>query len=202
MKKCLFLTFAFLIFSFQGFSQKVYESKHFEFSIQEPRKWFIAGNKELNDNLKKIEMTEDELAKLLKTNNNSILLGAFYKYNPKTTSGLIPTIQINVRPNNTKDFEGFRLGLNNSAMSLKQYFSDFEFIENLKEIEVSNIKSLYFIGKFTLQTQDGQTMKVRSRTYAIPYKNYFFQINFTDGQTGEDCTKEFDELVKTIKIGK
>ncbi len=36
---------------------------------------------------------------------------------------------------------------------------------------------------------------------AIPYKDYFFQVNFTDGQNGEDCNKEFDALVKTIRIG-
>ena len=52
-----------------------------------------------------------------------------------------------------------------------------------------------------MKTKNGQEMKVRSRTYAIPYKNYFFQLNLTDGQFGEDCTKEFDELIKTIKIG-
>ena len=52
-----------------------------------------------------------------------------------------------------------------------------------------------------MKTQNGQEMKVRSRTYAIPYKNYFFQLNFTDGQTCEDYNEEFDELVKTIQIG-
>ena len=52
-----------------------------------------------------------------------------------------------------------------------------------------------------MKSQSGQELKVRSRTYAIPYRNHFFQVNFTDGQSGEDCKKEFDELVKTIKIG-
>ena len=52
-----------------------------------------------------------------------------------------------------------------------------------------------------MKSQNGNELKVRSRTYAIPYKNYFFQVNFTDGQIGEDCNKEFEELVKTIKIG-
>ena len=88
-----------------------------------------------------------------------------------------------------------------SANGFKKYFEDFEFINEITEIEISGIKCVYFIGKFTMKTQNGQEMKVRSRTYAIPYKNYFFQLNFTDGQIGEDCTKEFDELVKTIKIG-
>ena len=50
--------------------------------------------------------------------------------------------------------------------------------------------------------QDGGDLKVRSRTYAIPYKDYFFQINFTDSKEVEDCSKEFDGILKTIKIGK
>ena len=49
--------------------------------------------------------------------------------------------------------------------------------------------------------QYGEEMKVRSRTYAIPYKNYFFQVNFTDGQIEEDCSTLFEKLLSTIKIG-
>ena len=183
------------------YSQKKFANKEYEFEIQEPENWIEASNKVLLKNLDKFEVNEENLNKLISDNKGSILLTSFYKYDPKTHAGIIPTIQINVRLKGKSDFAQFKSGMEQSANSFKKYFADFEFVNEITEIEISGIKCVYFIGKFTMKTQSGQEMKVRSRTYAIPYKNYFFQCNFTDGQVGEDCTKEFDELVKTINIG-
>ena len=183
------------------YSQKKFVNKEYEFEIQEPKNWIEASNKVLLKNLEKFEVSEENLTKLISDNKGSILLTSFYKYDQKTHAGIIPTIQINVRYKGKSDFEQFKSGMAQSAIGFKKYFADFEFINEITEIEISGIKGVYFIGKFTMKTQNGQEMKVRSRTYAIPYKNYFYQLNFTDGQVGEDCTKEFDELLKTIKIG-
>lgn len=183
------------------FAQKVFQNKEYGFQIQEPANWIEAGNKELLKNLEKFDVTENNLTKLLSDNKGSILLTSFYKYNPKTHSGVIPTIQINVRTKGNINFEQFKNAMKKSSESFKTYFDDFKFIRNASEIEISGITSIYFVGSFSMKTQDGQVLKVRSRTYAIPYKNYFFQINFTDGQNGEDCTAEFDGLVNTIKVG-
>ncbi len=182
------------------YGQKYFENKEYGFAIQEPKNWIETSNKVLLKNLEKFEVTEENLMKLISDNKGSILLTSFYKYDPKTHAGIIPTIQINVRSKGKSDFENFKNQMGESTKGFKKYFLDFEFIKELTEIEISGIQSVYFIGKFTMKTQNGQEMKVRSRTYAIPYKNYFFQLNFTDGQFGEDCTKEFDELVKTIKL--
>lgn len=53
-----------------------------------------------------------------------------------------------------------------------------------------------------MQTPYGGVMKVRSRTYAIPYGSYFFQLNFTDGQIKEDNSELFDKLIQTVTIGR
>ena len=184
------------------YSQKKFVNKEYEFEIQEPKNWIEAGNKVLLKNLENFEVNEENLNKLIANNKGSILLTSFYKYDPKTHAGIIPTIQINVRSKGKIDFEEFKSGMAQSANGFKKIFKDFEFINEITEIKISGLQCVYFIGKFTMNAQNGQEMKVRSRTYAIPYKDYFFQINFTDGQSGEDCTKEFDELVRTIKIGR
>jgi len=44
---------------------------------------------------------------------------------------------------------------------------------------------------------EGQEPNVR-----IPLDKYFFQVNFTDGYDEDDCSAEFDELVRTIKVGR
>ncbi len=201
MRKTILLLFIILNSLNLMYAQKQFENKQYEFKIQEPNNWIEASNKELIKNLEKFDVTEENLTKLISDNKGSILLTSFYKYNPKTHTGIIPTIQVNVRTKGNIDFTQFKNSMTESAKSFKTYFEDFEFIKNVTEIEISGIKSICFIGKFTMKTQDGQELKVRSRTYAIPYKNYFFQVNFTDGPLDEDCTAEFDGLVKTIKVG-
>jgi len=202
MKKVLLLILIATISINFAYSQKNFTSKEYEFEIKKPENWIEANNKVLLKNLEKFEINEENLNKLISDNKGSLLLNSFYKYDPKTHAGLIPTIQINVRAKGVGNFEQFKNGILQSANSFKNYFPDFEFIKNVTEIEIDGVKCIYFIGKFTMKTQNGEEMKVRSRTYAIPYKNYFFQLNFTDGQVSEDCTEEFDELIKTIKIGK
>lgn len=191
------------LFSLQGaFGQEKFENKQYGFSMTEPENWIEADNKELLKNLDKFELTEKELTKFINDHKGSVLLTSFYKYNPKTHAGLIPTIQVNVRVNPTRNFSDFTNVMTQSANSFKQYFEDFSFEVEPKAIEISGIKSIYFVGKFSMQTQNGGIMKVRSRTYAIPYGSYLFQLNFTDGQEKEDSSELFDKLIQSIKIGR
>jgi len=192
--------FGIALFSNNVISQSIFRSKEYGFEMQYPNNWKQANNSMLLDNLEKFEVNEENLQKILRTNRGSILLSSFYKYDPKTHPGLIPTIQINVRLKPDVDFEQFKILMIQSAKGFSTVFSDFGYIIEPVEIEISGVKSVYFVGKFTMKTQNGQEMKVRSRTYAIPNKNYFYQLNFTDGQTGEDCNEEFDALIQSIKV--
>ncbi len=170
--------------------------------MSEPKDWIEADNKELLKNLDKFVLTEEELTKFINDHKGSVLLTSIYKYNPKIHAGLIPTIQVNVRVNSTRNFSEFTNLMTQSANSFKQYFEDFSFVAEPNVVEISGIKSIYFVGKYTMQTQNGGIIKVRSRTYAIPYGSYFFQLNFTDGQDKEDNSELFDKLLQTIKIGR
>ena len=198
--KNIFLLFGIALFSNNVISQSIFRSNEYGFEMQSPNNWKQANNSMLLDNLEKFEVNEENLQKIIRTNRGSLLLSSFYKYDPKTHSGLIPTIQINVRLKPDVDFEQFKMLMIQSAKGFSTVFSDFTYITAPSEIEISGVKSVYFVGKFTMKTQNGQEMKVRSRTYAIPNKNYFYQLNFTDGQTGEDCNQEFDAIIQTIKV--
>lgn len=181
--------------------QKTFENKKFGFSIQEPSNWIVTTNKELISNLEKFEFSEDGLARLLAVEKGSVVLTAFSKYDAKEKVGLIPTIQIRVRTGHARNFQAFKAAIIKSMENSKMLFENFEYVEEPKEVEISGIKSVLLITRFTARSKNGAELKAKSRIYAIPYKNYFFQLNFNDGQNSEDCTKLFDELVKTIKIG-
>jgi hypothetical protein len=201
MKKILPIILLVLLSTTLLWGQKTFENKKFGFSMQEPKDWIVATNEELKKNLEKFDVTDENLAGMMKTDKGSILLNAFYKYEVAKKAGLIPKIQIDIRPRTTKDFQRFKTSITRSTESFKKYLENYEFIQEPKEIVISGIRSVVFIGKFTMKTQYGQEMKARARVYAIPYKNYFFQVNLVDGQVEEDNSELFDELVKTIKIG-
>ncbi len=202
MKKYLFTIFLLLFAVMYAQGQKMIEIKKFEFSMKEPENWKVLEKSELVKSLESYDFTDEELAKLIKNNNGSILSLIYMKHDPNLISGLNPKIQIDIKKQNAKTFDQFKLSLTNSAESLKKYFNDLEFIKTPQEIEVANIKSVYFVCKFSLKTQTGEELKVRSKVFAIPYKDYFFQVNFVDGQETEDNSQLFEELLKSIKIGK
>ena len=198
--KYIFCLFTLLLVYNNCISQSLFRSKEYGFEMQSPIKWNQATNTLIQENLDKFDVNEENLQKILRNNKGSIFLTSYYKYDPKTHPGLIPTIQINVRQKPDINFEQFKMLMVQSAKGFSTVFSDFSYITAPTEIEIDGIRSVYFIGKFTMKTQDGEEMKVRSRTYAIPNKNYFYQLNFTDGQTGEDCNQEFDAIIQTIKV--
>src|SRR5687768_665654 len=101
MKNILQTILLILVGSTLLWGQKNFENKKFGFSMQEPENWIVATNEELNKNLEKFDLTEENLSKILATGNGSIVLTAFYKYDAKKHAGLIPTIQIRIRPGNT-----------------------------------------------------------------------------------------------------
>jgi hypothetical protein len=202
MKKILPLILLILISAAVICGQKTFENKKFGFSMHEPENWMVANSEEIKKNLENFDISEEKLEEMWKTAKGSILLTAYYKYDPEKKAGLIPKIQIDIRPNPTKNFQHFKTSITKSVENFKKYFEAYEFIQEPKEIVVSGINSVFSISKFTIKSMDGQEIKVRARVYAIPYKNYFFQVNLVDGQVEEDNSKLFDELVKTIKIGK
>jgi hypothetical protein len=185
-----------------AYGQETFVNKQYGFSMQEPKGWISTNKAYLTENLEKFELTDVSLAKLLKDNNDSIVLAAFYKYELKTTAGLIPTIQIRVRTKTSTQYQEFKSAIVQSLEKAKHLLEEYEIVDVPKEINISGIKSVFIVSKFKMKGLNGQILKVRSRTYAIPFRNYFFQVNFTDEQVGEDCTAEFDKLVKTITIGR
>lgn len=185
-----------------AYGQEAFVIKQYGFSMKTPKDWIATDKAELSDNLKKFDLTDEALKKLLKENNGSIVLAAFYKYAVTAKVGLIPTIQVRARSKGPVEYQEFKRAIVKSMETSKQILDEYEFAEEPSEIEISGVKSVLIVGKFKMKGKKGQILNVRSRMYAIPLKNYFFQVNFTDGFAGDDCSDEFDELVKTIKIGR
>lgn len=199
MKRISFLILFSLILAAVSSCQRVVPSKP-NFSMQAPKGWFSVDKEGLNSNLRKFEFSEGDMNKLLEEQNANVLISAYYKYDPQVTPGIIPTIQINARPNKTRNFDTFRIAIIRSIEVFKQGLDEFKLIEEPKELEIAGTRSVFVHGTFVMKTPDGRKFNVRSRTYSVPQGNLFIQMNFTDSPEDEDCTAEFDELIKTISF--
>lgn len=124
---------------------------------------------------------------------------SYMKYKPNEHAGLIPVVQVNLRLNDTKSFPQFVSVMTKSAESMKNYLHNFEYIDKPKTFTIGGKQAFYFSAKFKMATKGSDTLNARSRTYAVPYGDKFFQINFTDGPD-EDCSELYDSLIKTIKF--
>lgn len=169
--------------------------------MQQPKGWHSIDKAGLSNNLGKFEFTDVEMDKLLKEQNANVLIAAYYKYDPKTTPGIIPTIQINGRPNGTRDFDTFRMAIVGSIDGLRKVLDEFNLIDEPREVTIGGARAILVHGTFVMKTPDGRKFNVRSRTYSIPRQGSFIQMNFTDSPDNEDCATEFDELIKTVRIG-
>ena len=193
MTKNLIFFAAFLIST--SFRQS---SNDLKFSITSPDKWKKTTNTEIYNNIDQFKLTPTQLGKYISDHKGSVLFVTYSKYDPAQHAGLIPTIQVNIRNNTTKTFDSFFQTMTKSSETMQNYFKDFEYIDKPQKVKVGGKDAFYFSAKFTMATNN-QTIKPRSRTYAIPNGNTFFQVNFTDSDN-EDCSKLFDSLVKTIRL--
>ena len=201
MIKVIFLSFAILcVVPVVGLSQATFTSKIWAFSMQEPKAWLSMGKAERSENIDKLDMSDQALALMNKSNTGFVFVTGYQKYDPKEREGLIPGIQVQARKIAPMTFTVFKQQIANSWAGMDKIFQDFKLIA-YSEVMVSGYKGVKSIFTFTVPTKDGQILKARSTVYAIPRSNYFFQINFNDGADKEnDCTAEFDALVKTISI--
>jgi hypothetical protein len=171
----------------------------FNLSMQAPEKWIKNSNEEVWDNLFRFKHTEAELNKYISDHKGSALLLSYMKYNPANHAGLIPIIQFNLRNNSAKKFSQFTTVMARSAETMKKYLHNFKYIDSAKVTTLANRECFYFSATFNMLTKNRDTLKSRSKTFAVPFGDKFLQINFTDGQS-EDCSILYDSLIKTIKF--
>ncbi|WP_316768470.1 hypothetical protein [Pedobacter frigiditerrae] len=215
MKKVSLLVMLYIL-SKGVFAQKTFKDKYFGISINEPKNWIVKDNNAFIDSLVGNKLSDSLLSNAIEANNGSITIATFHKYDEKK-SGFIPVIQITVLNNPSVLFNDFEVDMKASANLYKSLYQDFSFITSPQPVVINGKKSIYFSGKFILSGtktfevniggsnfQQNQLLKyqIRTKVYAIPYGNYFFQLSFTDNLEVKEDEKLFEELLTSIKIGK
>jgi len=199
----LYLLFTIILFSalFIGCVNQIENKKIEGFNIPLPENWIDKSQLSIKENLSKFDLEESEISNLLKTHNGSIPIAIYMKHNPSEFSGPIPTIQVNLRPNNSKNLISFKKVMQKSILQVSDYFSNFTIITPLEEIEIDGIKGIKFVSQFELPNKFGDAWTIRSWTYAFPSGKYFYQINFSDSEN-ENSEEVYKKVINQVRFNK
>lgn len=202
MARFCIINILFLSLTFSLHAQDDSRIEAYGFSMVKPKDWLENKDISVLKNLNRFDLKDDELKTLIESHENSLTLASYYKYHPSTRAGLIPTVNILLRPNPNRDFESFFRAIAASAASMKSVFNDFVFLEEPRMLELDGQRTIYFVCTFTMKATDGKPIKARSRNYAIPVGMTFYQLSFIDDSRNkdEDCTELFDVLQNSIRI--
>jgi hypothetical protein len=152
--------------------------------------------------LDKIKFNDEELQKILSSNKGVITLCTYYKYNIDSVAGLIPTVKVTIRSNPTSNMTDFKKVMTESTNRVKTVVKNFEFIDSLKEVNISNYPSLTYNCRYSLTLANGDNMKIRNRYYMIPKGIYFISISLMDNETNENCSQVFEQLIANLQLTK
>ena len=183
--------------SFSCFGQGM--DKSLNISIWAPPSWISGDKKLLHDNLTNYKFNKEELNSLEKDINASKVLGIYYKYDPKTHYGLVPTIKFYIRQNNTKDFDKFFISIKNEIEKIKSQVLDFKYVDSPKTILVGQRKAFYAYLRYKLNVQTGEVATIRTSFVCIPINKTYLYVTLIDNEK-EDCSQLYKEVINKIKI--
>ena len=202
MVKCIWVLLASIFTMTLSYGQDTYENKYVGIKIVKPQTWILATNEDLQSSFDKIKFTDEELQKVLSSNKGTITLVTYYKYNINSVNGLIPTIKVTIRSNPTSNMSDFKQVMVASTNRVKTVVKDFEFIDNFKEVDISNYPGLFYSCRYSFTLANSDTMKVRTRYYMIPKGIYFISISLMDNETSENCSEVFDQFLANLQLTK
>jgi hypothetical protein len=173
------------------------------FSMAKPDGWYQVEKRVLDDSISQLDLSNPAREKLKADDDDSQLLFLFTRWVPDSKRGVNPKIEARLIPtglHRALSFAEFQPAITKAFLSFDAGRINYFFLKEPTAIDIDGGKGVYQISRFTIRTNKRTEYTIRSRTLAIPYKTYYFQISFVDEFGGEDCSAVFDELVKSIKI--
>ena len=119
------------------FSQDKIELKEFGFSMNNPEGWFAYNSNQIVSNLKQFDFNKDEIDRFSKQVIKSVEYISLLKYEKGKYSGAIPTINIRVDKNPTKDIFELQKALYLSLEQNKATFTNLYFLRYKNKFLIS-----------------------------------------------------------------
>jgi hypothetical protein len=181
------------------FSQDKIELKEFGFSMNNPEGWFAYNRNQIVSNINQFDLNKDEIDRFSKQVDKSIEYITLSKYQKGKYLGAIPTINIRVDKNPTKDILELQKALYLSLEQNKATFKNLHFIEKSNIVDIEGTKIIRTIFSYTLKIENVE-YKLKSYKVLIPAGKFYININFIEEENKEDNSILYEELINSIKI--
>lgn len=164
-----------------------------------PSGWFAANSDAIKDNLRKLDGAREDIQRILDSHRGSIALGSYMEKDPRKTPGIIPTINVLGRTNQSQDFAAFRAHIDQSNKALKGILRNYRVITELSEKGIGGRRVVFFVARFDLSLADGTTHEVINITYGIPFDGLFLQISMSE-EFPARSTVQFDRFIESFRF--
>jgi len=198
MKKLFFLTVLFLMAT-SVFAQERLELKQLGFKMDAPMDWFKIGEKGVEHNLNRLDLTDEQEAAMFKSLNAASKLVSYYKYDPVSIKGIIPTINIAVRATRVKSFANFKMHIERTSSQMKTLFENF-ITTAPQNVDIDGGKAWITKATYDFKDPAGAIVKLSSEAVYIYKGKYYISINFIEEKGKEDNTLLFNNVIKSIKL--
>lgn len=186
----------FLLLAFAAFAEdtNVFESATVGFKVTKPDDWQFITAQENLDNIKKIELKDEELRQQILKYATAPLV-AMLKY-PEPFDDLNPSFKVNIKP------LGQLRGMAPTKMlelilpQFKDIFHDFSLVQAPMDTTVGQHVAGYMRTNYSLMVPDGRTFPASSEIWIVPRGDYFFLIGA--GSRQDEKTGSRDEIAKIL----
>ncbi|MEJ1355967.1 MAG: hypothetical protein RPU91_13920 [Candidatus Sedimenticola sp. (ex Thyasira tokunagai)] len=165
-----------------------------EFELTKPTEWhFVTAEEHLN-NLKKVEMTDDEFKQLMLKYSTAPLV-AMIKYE-EPFNDLNPSFKVNIKPLGQLKGADPKQILGLFLPQFERLFKDFSLEQQPIDMTISGLNAGYMRINYSLAIPDGRTFPTTSELWIVPRGNYFFMIGA--GTRQDEKTGSRDEIKEIL----
>lgn len=177
----------------------VFESKAVGFKVTKPSEWQFVTAEENFENLKRIELEDEEFQQLM-TKYSTVPLVVMMKY-PEPFDDLNPSFKVNVRPLGQLDGSNPKQIIELAAAQLESVFQDFNLVQPPTDTTVAGLPAAYMRADYSLAIPDGRTFPTTSEMWIVPRGNYFFMIGAGTRQDEKTGTREqISKILSSIEM--
>lgn len=171
-----------------------FESITVGFKVTKPNNWQFVTAEENLENIRKIQMNDEEFHKLMLKYSTAPLV-VMMKY-PEPFDDLNPSFKVNIKPfGQLKGTEPKQI-LNMFIPQFEGMFQNFTLVQPPIDAKVAGLNAAYMRIHYSLAIPDGRVFPTASELWIVPRGNYFFMIGA--GTRQDEKTGSRDEINKIL----
>jgi hypothetical protein len=183
-------------------NHNAFENKEVGVYIEKPSGWHFISKQSAIDNRSNVRLKDEDFQRKYVDSATAPLV-AINKYeDPASREGISPTVQVLITPSPSQNMTSEQ-ALDMSIQVFKNNALSFNYNENISPLIISGLNGAKTVFTYSLDTNLGYKINVKTRTYVAKRGNYFIVLSMAGPTYGRDLSEnEFQEIFKSLKIDK